>query len=116
MTQYGLPGIRENDGSRKKVDHTFEWDGQEVTIRLIPPTISQHEEYEELGEEATAGQLASILDRHLVKPDVGDDPTARELFCYLEGIIDYGVGGGGELGDEVRDELEARQATGAEGN
>ena len=114
MSGYGLPVSRDTDGSLKPVDHTFEWGGQEVTLRLVPPTISQHEEYEALGEEATARDLVNILDRHLVEPDVGNDPTARELFCYLEGIIDYGVGGGDELADEVREELTRRE--GGQGN
>jgi len=108
---YGLPDTRDEDGGRKAVDHTFEWGGQEITIKLLPPTIAQQQEYEELGEEADAEALAEILDEHLVKPDV-DDPTTRELFCYLEGIVDYGVSGGGEVADEVREEIEERKDEG----
>lgn len=107
MTDYGLPNIRDSDGELAAVEHTYEWSGQEVTIKLKPPTISQHEEYEQFGDDVAAEKLVEILDRHLVEPDVGDDPTARELFCYLEGIVDYGTGGGGMAAD-VREELEQR--------
>lgn len=110
MTDYGLPTPRDSKGDLKGVDHTYEWDGQEVTIKLVPPTISQQEEYEELGEETTADELTEIIDRHLVEPDTSEiDITARELFCYVEGIVDYSIGGGSDLADEVQEELERRQ-------
>lgn len=110
MSEYGLPDTRDSEGERKAVEHTYDWNGREVTIKLLPPTISEQQEYEQLGDEADAEELAAILDTHLVEPD-HDDYTTREMLCYIEGIVDYGVGGGGEVAHEVREEIDARKGT-----
>ena len=116
MSEYGLPSVRDKDGELQAVDHTFEWDDDEITIRLLPPTITEQERYEELGEDANAERLREIIDRHLVKPEIPEDEdlTGRELTCYLEGIVDYSVGGGSDLRQQVSEELERRE--GAQGN
>lgn len=113
MSEYGLSGFRDKDGKRQTVEHTYTWDGQEVTIKLDPPTISQQEEYEQLGEEADSERLREIVDRHVVEPSIPEDEewTTREVMCYLEGIINFSVGGGGEMGEAIRDEIEARGGT-----
>jgi hypothetical protein len=116
MSEYGLPSVRDKDGELRPVEHTYEWGGEEVTIKLLPPTISQQERYEELGEDVDVERLREIVDTHLVKPDIPDDEslTSRELFCYLEGIVDYSVGGGDGMAAEVQAELEKRNE--AQGN
>lgn len=112
-SQYGLSGERDEEGNIKTADHTFEWDGQEVTIKLKPPTLSQYEEYEDLGDDASVDEMETIVDRHVIEPDIpATDMTLREVQCYIEGIIDYGMNGGGNLADQVREELEQREASG----
>lgn len=113
MTEYGLPSVRDKDGELQAVEHEFEWDGDNITIKLLPPTITEQERYEQLGEDADAERLREIIDKHLVKPEIPDDEdlTGRELTCYLEGIVDYSVGGGSALRQEVAEELERRQDT-----
>lgn len=116
MTEYGLPTPRDSTGRLKPVDHTYDWGDHEVTIKLIPPTISQQEDYEELGTETSSEDLREILEDHLVEPDISEmDLTARELLCYVEGIVDYSVGDARGMAAEVQEELEARQSAG-EGN
>lgn len=115
MSDYGLPTPRDDDGNLKPVEHTYKWSGQDVTIQLVPPTISQQEEYEELGTETSTSDLREILDEHLVKPDPDEfDFTAREVLCYIEGIVDYSTGDLDGVAAEVRDELDERQ--GEQGN
>lgn len=108
--QYGLTDERDSDGNRKAVEHSYEWDGQDIHIKLIPPTISEIEEYEEFGEEMPASKLRDVIDDHIVKPEV-EDPTMREVMCYIEGIIDY-AGEGNELANAAQEELESRSNTG----
>lgn len=114
MPEYGLPDARDSDGNIKEVDHTFEWDGEEVTIRLKPPTVAELQEYEELGEEANTSDLEEVLEDHLVKPELNGDLMANELLCYVRGIVDYTSGSGNALVQGAREELEERQ--GEEGN
>lgn len=116
MTEYGLPSQRDSEGQLKGVDHTYEWDDEEVTIQLIPPTISQFEEYEDLGEETGAGELSEIVERHVVKPKISDtNLTARELLCYVQGIMHYSTGDSGAgLSEDIQEELDARE--GGRGN
>lgn len=115
MSEYGLPTPRDSNGNLKPVDHAFEWSGQEITIKLVPPTISQQEAYEELGMDTSAADLAEVLEDHLVEPDPNEfDFTARELLCYVEGIVDYSTGDIDGVAAEVREEIEERE--GAEGN
>jgi hypothetical protein len=112
MTDYGLPTVRDEQGDLQAVEHTFDYAGQEVTIKLVPPTISQQEEYEEMGEDVDADALRELLDEHLVEPDVSaaEDLTMREVMCYVEGIVDYSTGGG--MAADVREELEQRDRSG----
>lgn len=115
MSDYGLPGLRDEEGELKPQDHTFEWSGEEVTIKILPPTISQQEEYEELGMETTTEDLREILDEHLLKPDPKQvELTGREVLCYVEGIVDYSTGDRDGVAAEVLEELEKRE--GGEGN
>lgn len=111
-TQYGLPEARNPDGSLKAVEHTFEWGGQDVTIKLTPPTDSQVQEYEALGDEASMDELRKIVDRHVEAPQY-DEYTMRELNCFITGIMDHAAGG--EMGEAIQAEIEAR-ADGGEGN
>lgn len=116
MSEYGLPDLRDKNGELQAADHTYQWDGQEITIELIPPTISQYDEYVSLGEDADDEELRSIIDEHLIKPDIPEDQdlTMRELLCYTQGIVRYCRGDSG-IAAEIRDELEDRQDE-AEGN
>lgn len=108
---YGLPSPRDDEGNLKPVDHEFEFDGREVRIQLIPPTINQFEEYETLGEEISMEKVRGIIDRHIEKPTVdAGEITMYELQCYFAGILDYATtGGSSELMETVRDELDRRQ-------
>ncbi|WP_459191821.1 hypothetical protein [Halosimplex sp. J119] len=108
MSEYGLPDIRDKDGELQAVEHTYEWNGDDVTIKLIPPTIAEYESYEDLGDEAGAGELQEVVDDHLEKPEIAGEPTTAELLCYVHGIVDYCNGGGGFAG-EVQEELDQRQ-------
>ena len=107
MSEWGLTSERNSDGDRKAVEHEYEYQGEDVKIKLLPPTVSELEEYEELGEDTDTSELAEIVDRHIVKPEV-DDPTIRELLCYVEGIASYGASGGNDFVAEARKELEER--------
>lgn len=116
MSEYGLAGRRDNEGNRKPVEHEFEWKGQPVTIKLLPPTVSEAEEYEDLGEEVGAGEMADIVGNHIVKPEFEDasDMTVEELQAYVMGIMDY-ASDGDDLQDRVDAELEKRD-DGSAGN
>lgn len=108
MTDYGLPEARDSEGKLQAVDHTFEFDGDEVTIKLVPPTKGDIEEYEQMDADVSASQIADVLDKHLVKPDLDpEEMTGRELNCYVEGIFDYSTGGG-DFHEAVQAELEKR--------
>ena len=113
MSEWGLPSERDSNGNLRAVEHEYEYQGEDVKIKLYPPTVSQLEEYEELGDDTSATELADIVDQHLVKPDV-DDPTIQELFCFVQGIVDYGAAGGTDFVQDAREELEKRQSD--EGN
>jgi hypothetical protein len=117
MSEYGLPGLRDKDGELQAVEHTYEWGGEEITIKLRPPTISEQDDYAELGEEASNEELRGILDDHLVKPEIPEDQelTGRELLAYVEGIVDFSQGGGNDVAQAVQEELEQR-AEGSAGN
>lgn len=110
MSQYGLPGVRDKEGKRQVVEHSFDWNGNEITVKMKPPTISQQEEYEELGRDASTEKLREIVDRHIVEPTIPDDEewTAAEVLAFVEGIVDFSTGGGGRAAEAVRDELEDR--------
>jgi len=116
MSDYGLPDLRDKDGELQEAEHTYQWDGQEITIKLIPPTISEYDQYVTLGEDADEDELRGIVDDHLVKPEIPSDQdlTMRELLCYTQGIVGYCRGDSG-IAAEIRDELEERQDE-AQGN
>jgi hypothetical protein len=109
MSEYGLPEVRDKDGDLQPVEHTYEWGGEDITIKLLPPTIPEYSDYENLGEETENEELREIIGRHLVKPDIPEDQalTMPELLCYVEGIVDYCNGSAG-LGGAAREELEER--------
>lgn len=110
-TQYGLTDERNSDGSRKEVEHTYDFEGQEVTVKLLPPTISEVEEYERLEakDEIDADKLKEIVREHIKKPEI-NDPTMREVRCYVQAILDYSHGGG-ELAEMAEAELEKRDGS-----
>lgn len=112
--EYGLPDPREDDDSGLKgVDHEFEWNGETVSIRLVPPTLNQLQGYQDMGANADVDELKDILERHIVKPEKDPgDMTMREVNCYIDGILDYSNDGGGDLMQEVREELEERRGEG----
>jgi hypothetical protein len=114
MSEYGLPDVRDKDGELQAVDHTYDWNGDEITIKLVPPTISEFEEYQDLGEDASSEELMPAVEDHLVKPEIDGDPTMAELLCYVNGIVDYCTGNSG-YAEEVREELDERQ-DGGRGN
>lgn len=109
MSSYGLSSVRDNDGNLQVVEHTYEWNGQEVTIKFTPPTIQEQDRLENMGDDVDPDELEGILNDKLVEPSLpdGESWTMREMMCYMEGMIRYSVGG--ELGDAVQEELEARQ-------
>jgi len=113
MADYGLPEVRDPDtGDLQPVDHTFEFDNDEVTIRILPPTLSEQEEYENLGMETGADELRDILEDHLIKPEPPADGewSMRELMAYLQGILDYSTGGTDQSA-LVQEEIERRGGT-----
>lgn len=110
---YGLPTPRDGENNLLPQDHSYEWNGQEVKIKLIPPTISQLEQYQNLGDDVEVDALRDIVDTHVEEPlkskglNAGD-LTVREVNCYVEGIIDYGDTGGKKM-EEVREAIEERE-------
>lgn len=112
--QYGLTGIRDEETGEVDTDEfVFEWDGQEVRLELVPPTLTQQENYEGLGSDVEVEQLREIVERHVVKPEEPpDDWTLREVSCYLEGIMRYSAQGGTDLGQVAREELAQRESPG----
>lgn len=108
MTQYGLTGRRDNDGNRKAIEHSYEWNGEEVTIKLIPPTVSEAEEYEALGDDVSPTEMESIIDDHLEKPVI-NDMTVEELQCYAKGIFSA-VSEADDFAQSVDEELDKRSA------
>lgn len=115
MTEYGLAGLRDKDGELQTVEYSFEWSGQEITLKIRPPTLSEQQALEDLGDDASADELQTILDRHIVKPDVAGDYTTREMWAYVEGLMRFSMGEDNDLADQVANELDARQSD-SEGN
>lgn len=112
MTDYGITKERDSEGNRKPIDHTFEFGGEEVTIQIMPPTISEVEELEQLEneDEIDASRLNEMLSEFIIKPEV-DDPTMKEANAFAEGLMDY-VSGGTELAQAAQEELESRGGSG----
>lgn len=133
---YGLSTPRDENNELLPVEHTFPFDGEYdddvdewvespewVTIRLIPPTLSQLKEYRELGEDVQEDEDAddaeliekdddhlddfkNIIDRHVIEPAIpADDMTIREINCYISGVVDYGKNGGGARMERRRQQL-----------
>lgn len=114
--EYGLPVPRDRDGELQSVEHTYEWQGHEVTIKLVPPTIADLREYEQFGDETETDDLMKVYERHIVEPSVPTDAvTMRELLCYIEGVIDYGAAGGSDLVAQAQEALDERSDPGNEG-
>ncbi|WP_089650089.1 hypothetical protein [Halobacterium hubeiense] len=109
MTEYGLPGHRDSDGNRQPTDHTFEWDGDEVTIRLLPPTLSEVDAIENLPEDVDPETLRETISEPLVEPELAEDPTMPEVMVCMTGIMDYAYNGGSQLVREARSELDDRE-------
>lgn len=114
QTQYGLPDARDESGQLKPADHTFEWQGEEITVRFYPPTATEVSEWEGMGEEMSPDDMADILDDKLIKPDIERPYSLQELNCYVRAISDYAMESG-ELADEVDEELD-RRGGGGRGN
>lgn len=113
MSEYGLTQPRDDDGDPEPVDHTYEWDGEEVTIELVPPTLEQLKEYRDLGTDADMEELEKIVDRHVIKPEMpAAEMTEREVTCYMFGLRDYSESGGGERMQQVREAITERERGG----
>jgi len=114
MTEYGLPSVRDKNGELQAVEHAFTFGGQDITIKLLPPTISEFEEFEEFADKADVDpdKLEDIVRRHIIKPDIPEDKslTFREITAYAKGIQDFSAGGSGvteEIAEQL-DELESK--------
>lgn len=109
MSEYGLPSARDSDGELQAVEHSYTFDGQEITIVLLPPTVSQFEEFEAMAADADPDpdELEQIIRRHIVKPEIPADEslTFREIRGYAEGIRTHAQGGAG-VNEEILEELE----------
>lgn len=115
-TEYGLAGFRDKDGNLQPVEHSYSWNGEEITIKFRPPTIAEQEELENLDDDAGASELEAVLDRHMVKPQIPDGGswTTREMWAYLQGIMQHSIGEAG-IGEDL-DEAIADRSPGGEGN
>lgn len=104
MSDYGLPIDRTGDDNQPDpVEHTYQWDGDDVTIVLVPPTLGQIKTYEDLGDDTEIEELEKIVDKHVEKPEIpAEDMTLEEINCYVEGILDHGQGGGSGLVHEAQ--------------
>lgn len=108
MTSYGIPDIRDSEGNLKGVDHTYEWNGREVTIKHVPLTSAEQQEIESEGMDIDVSTMEEFLDRKMVEPSPEGDWALAEVMCYFEGVVDFATGGGGELMEQAREELERR--------
>lgn len=114
MSEYGLATPRDDETDDPlPVDHTYEWDEEEVTIELVPPTLDQLEEYQDLGGDVDTDRLRDIVDKHITKPDIpAGKMTVREVNCYIRGILDYGEDGGSDRIQQMREALQERNGRG----
>lgn len=108
MSEYGLPTQRTGDDTTPDpIDHEYEWKGETVKIKLVPPTLGQAKKYENLEEDAGIEDLEEMIDEHIVKPDIpAADMTMEEINCYTEGIFDHSNDGGGEITAEAQQYLD----------
>lgn len=118
MSDYGIAGLRDSDGERKPVEHTTDWNGDEVTVKFVPPTITEVDDLEELlnQEDLTPKEIQGPLNEYLVEPSIPDDQewTLPEFNCYIGAIYEWSMGDGDGAAGAVADELEERD--GDEGN
>jgi hypothetical protein len=118
MSEYGLAGLRDADGTRQPVEHTYEYAGDEVTIKFIPPTLNEVDEIEERmqDDDLDVEEIQQPLDDYLIEPSIpdGEGWTLREFDAYITGIYEWSMGAEG-IHAEVRDELEER-GNGTAGN
>lgn len=114
--EYGLVGLRDRDGELQPVEFSYEFAGEEVTIKFRPPTLAEQERLEDLDDDESAERLEEILDEHMIKPSVPDDGswTAREMWAYLQGILQWSMGSENQLHADIQEELD--EQTGGEGN
>lgn len=112
MSEYSLTDERDEDGNRRPVDHTFMYAGSEKKIKILPPTISQVERFEEMEkkDETSIDELMGVFGEHVVKPDI-DDPTMREAEAMAEGLLDY-IENGNQLAQDAQEELNKRGDSG----
>jgi hypothetical protein len=106
--EYGLPNLRDDEtGDLKPVTHTFTFDGDEVTIKFIPPTLAVTEEYAELGDRLDDETTAKMLSDILIEPDLAPDEfTQRELIAYPQGLKEWNLGR--DLSEALTEALESR--------
>ena len=119
MTDYGISGLRDADGERKVVEHTHQFDGEDVTIKFVPPTIAEVDDLEELleQEDLSPADIQQPLNDYLVEPTIpdGEDWTLREFNCYIEAIYSWSLGQADHTAPaEIEAELDAQPET--EGN
>jgi len=118
MTEYGITGLRDADGGLNAIEHTFQFNGEPVTIEFVPPTISESDSLEEMleKEDLSPAEIQEPLNEYLVEPAIpdGDDWTLREFNCYIMGIYKWSMGqADGTVPAEISDELDEH---GDEGN
>lgn len=105
--EYGVPNLRTADGERKPVDHEFTFRGDDIKIQFVPPSVTELDDLQGLGEEVDDREFARRLQEHIVKPEIDpDDITERELLAYQYGIMDYNLGSG--FAGALADALEGR--------
>lgn len=112
---YGIPNIRDEEGKLKGIDHTFDWNNQDITIKHKPLTVTEQQEIEEQGENVEVEYMQELLNKKMVQPSIEGDWSLAEVICYFEGIVDFATGGGGEVMQQAREELQ-RRAVEDEGN
>jgi len=120
MTEYGLPHARDGaDDEPAAVEHTFDWADGEVTIELVPPTLEQMKQYQNMGDDVAMDRLEAVVDRHIERPDVpAAKMTMEEVNCYVQGIMNHANRGGDDFIEEAREKLQemAGEGNGTEQN
>lgn len=113
-TEYGLPNLRDDEtGDLKPVTHTFTFDGDEVTIKFVPPTLAKTEEYADMGDRLDDETTAEMLSEILIEPDLEPaEFTQRELIAYPQGLKEWNLGR--DLTEALNEAL--RERSGDSGN
>lgn len=112
--QYGLPDARDRDGRLRPVDYEFDWKGQSIRVKFLPPTATEVSEWEEMGEDMSPSQMADVLDDKLIQPEIERPYSLEELVCYVRAIAQYAMEDS-DIAEEVDAEL-AERSTGHQGN